>query len=331
MKVPMTCTGIYVLRGRVTLAVTLAALLLAACGGGSDSGSTPVRISSAPSSTIGRLGGSATFSVDATGSNLVFQWQRSVDKQVTWVDISGATAAAYVIALIDAALDGNWYRAVVSNDTGSVPTTPAQLTVAAAHLKPRLGSSAYYCPELDATIISNANLPASLSLGVPGISASGTMTWPTARAWIQALNSSAYLGQSDWRLPTVAPINGSSFQFNNVPGDTHGGYSGRIDLGYNISAPGTQYAGSHASELPYLFYNVLYDIAKFSATGSAQDNTLNAYSPFNKVNPGPYWTGQPYGADGAMAFDMLNGTQYAYATNWQFNVIAVRSGDVGTP
>ncbi|GAB4373464.1 MAG: hypothetical protein Kow0062_10570 [Acidobacteriota bacterium] len=87
---------------------------------------------------------------------------------------------------------------------------PALLAVAVvsggtsqAQLVPRLGGQAVYDADRDITFVSDANLPRTMPLGVPGIGADGMMNWLTANDWIAALNDAGYLEFSDWRLPTA--------------------------------------------------------------------------------------------------------------------------------
>lgn len=303
-------------------------VFVTACGGGGAAPPAPPDITAQPASASAVAGAGVTFTVTATGTGLSFQWQRSVDAGASWTDILDAVAAAYTIAAVDASLNGYRFRALVSDGITTVATAPATLTVSApVALLPRLGGAAFYQPALNATVIAAGNLPATRSLGVPGIAADGTMTWSAAKAWVQALNASRYLGHSDWRLPAVTPINGTSFQFNSPPSDPRA-YAGLIDLGYNISAPGTQYAGSTASELAFLFYDVLGSVARYSPTGAPQDVSGNGGGPLTGLVGENYWTSQGYSTDGAMAFDMRNGTQYAFvAESWRFHVIVFRSGD----
>ena len=79
-------------------------------------------------------------------------------------------------------------------------------TTAQATLISRLGGQAYYDTVLDITWLANANLAASNTFGVSGISTDGKMTWNTATGaggWIEGMNNVSYLGFSDWRLPTL--------------------------------------------------------------------------------------------------------------------------------
>ena len=41
------------------------------------------------------------------------------------------------------------------------------------------------------------------------------------------------------------------------------GYDGSSDVGYNVSAPGTVYEGSTGSEMAYMFYNNLGNLAYY--------------------------------------------------------------------
>lgn len=53
-----------------------------------------------------------------------------------------------------------------------------------------------------------------------------------------------------WRLPHTLPINGSNYDYDWKT-------DGSSDNGFNMSAPGTAYEGSGASEMAYLYYNSL--------------------------------------------------------------------------
>ena len=65
----------------------------------------------------------ATFTVIATGGNLMYQWQKN------GVDIAtGANSATYTIAAV-AESDTGMYRCVVSNAANSTTSTAASLTV----------------------------------------------------------------------------------------------------------------------------------------------------------------------------------------------------------
>lgn len=289
-------------------------------------------VSVQPGSSV-KSGGSVTFSVPTSGAAQSFQWQSSADQGTTWTNIADANAAEYVIAVVQLAMSGLLYRVQITEDGTTTTSNTITLAVSCPPLQSRLGGQAVYDACLNVTWLVNANLPATLPLGISGIQSDGSMYWPTAASWIQALNATAYLGFSDWRLPVVRPINGTAFVGSAT---TQQQNTGQIDLGYNISAPGTLYAGSTATELPFLFYNELQGQGIYSVTGSSQAAQLpGGGTPFQNISlTNRYWTGTAYSTNGAYAFDFAHGDQHAYvatsgAGGWMFNVMVLRTGDVG--
>lgn len=121
-----------------------------ACGGGGDA-SAPVApapvptptptptpspppaptlptITTQPSAQQAGAGTPVTFSVVSPNAT-THRWQRSTDAGATWTDVAGASAASLTLtspALID---NGNRYRAVVTNEVGSVQSAAAELAV----------------------------------------------------------------------------------------------------------------------------------------------------------------------------------------------------------
>ncbi len=79
-------------------------------------------ITSQPSDVTACDGGTATFSVTATGSNLTYQWQKDGS------DISGAINSSLTYDYVDATYAGS-YTCVVSGDCGTVTSNAATLTV----------------------------------------------------------------------------------------------------------------------------------------------------------------------------------------------------------
>ena len=62
-------------------------------------------------------GGTANFSVDATGDGLNYQWQKQ-DANGTWVNIDGATSANYQILSVSA-IHAGLYRVAITNSNGT--------------------------------------------------------------------------------------------------------------------------------------------------------------------------------------------------------------------
>ncbi len=67
-------------------------------------------ITSQPQNQNVAMGGDAVFSVSATGGNLTYQWQLSVDSGATFTDISGADGSSYILTNVSAADDGKFFR-----------------------------------------------------------------------------------------------------------------------------------------------------------------------------------------------------------------------------
>jgi glucose/arabinose dehydrogenase len=89
-------------------------------------GAAPPSITSHPASQTKSDGQSVTFSVAASGAPpLRYQWQRN------GANITAASAQDYTIAAVTASDNGARFRAVVTNDHGSVTSDEAVLTVSA--------------------------------------------------------------------------------------------------------------------------------------------------------------------------------------------------------
>lgn len=86
--------------------------------------SPTLAITTAPVSQIVAVGGTATFTVQATGTNVSYQWLRN------GTAIPGATNATLSVANIQGGTDAN-YSVTITNSTGSVTSAPAALSVAA--------------------------------------------------------------------------------------------------------------------------------------------------------------------------------------------------------
>src|SRR5205085_2532112 len=86
-------------------------------------------VTSSPSSLTVTSGQTASFSAAATGSPApTVQWQVSSDGGATFTNVPGATSTTLTFAA-DMSQNGNFYRAVFANSTGSVTSSEASLTV----------------------------------------------------------------------------------------------------------------------------------------------------------------------------------------------------------
>ncbi|MBK6850275.1 MAG: hypothetical protein IPG93_01365 [Burkholderiales bacterium] len=117
-----------------TWAAMALTILVSACGGGGDGGSnTPSppaisapTISVQPLGTSALTGGTATFSVTASGTGLSYQWNRN------GVPVAGATAASYTTPALTYADSAATYTVTVSNSGGQITSQSAQLALTAS-------------------------------------------------------------------------------------------------------------------------------------------------------------------------------------------------------
>ena len=202
-------------------------------------------------------------------------------------------------------------------------------STANATLFTRLGGDALYDDVLDITWLSNANLAASNSFGVGGINTGGTMNWNTANAWIAGMNSTNHLGFNDWRLPTLSPINGTSFQtgFSN---------NGTTDLGYGATGIGWQDGSNNpVSEMGHLYYSTLGNLGICTPDNGTPSGCvvqpgfgLNNVDQFTNLLPIGYWSGTELNPSDAWAFNFRNGNQVNNSKDGIFFALVVRPGDV---
>ncbi len=200
------------------------------------------------------------------------------------------------------------------------------------------GGGLIYDTVLDVTWLQDANYAKTSSYN-----SSGLMNWTDATAWaanLSYVDTVRNVTYTDWRLPTVAPVNGSNFVANNADSSTWSGM-GKTDWGYHISAPGTLFAGSTASEMAYMYYQNLgnpgsYWINQTTSTGcyvNTANTCLDNVGPFLNVRTDQtcsYWSGTEYVAGSAWIFAMSTGAQtWQGKTNTRF-AWAVRDGDVAS-
>lgn len=197
------------------------------------------------------------------------------------------------------------------------------------------GSGLIYDDVLNVTWLQDANYAKT-----SGYDADGLMTWRSAKTWADNLvyhDSIRNIDYSDWRLPSVKPVNGTVFNYNqSFDGSTDGGHNG---FSFNITSPN--------SELAHLFNVELQNPNYYLPTGAynpnpnwtgtpnatfqdaAYGNTANTFSNLKSYF---YWTGTEYLADGAA----LNSWAFSTETGYQFSsdksnlmyAWAVREGDV---
>ena len=69
------------------------------------------------------------FAVNATGANLSYQWQSSVDRGTTWIDINGETKDTLMISQATTNNNNEQYRVILQGSCGNLVSAPAILTI----------------------------------------------------------------------------------------------------------------------------------------------------------------------------------------------------------
>jgi hypothetical protein len=175
---------------------------------------------------------------------------------------------------------------------------------------------------LNVTWLQDANLAQT-----SGLSADGRLNFQQATDWAADLvfvDSARGTSWSDWRLPSVKPQNGSSWD---------------LEQTFNATSDWTYSSGSPQHELSHLFHVSLGNISGYWLDGRARSGVSG--TDFGVVDSGPflnlvnniYW----YGTDSpfnpgthAATFLTFSGANLGNATRDSlFYAIAVRDGDVG--
>lgn len=115
-----------------------------ACGNTSSatSNSVPLNpgtapaISTQPLNTTACVGANTSFSITATGTDLMYQWQISTNNGGTWSNIANEMASVLPLTSITAAQSGQQYRVIINSPCGITLTSNAATLTA---LQPRPG------------------------------------------------------------------------------------------------------------------------------------------------------------------------------------------------
>jgi hypothetical protein len=170
------------------------------------------------------------------------------------------------------------------------------------------GNGLVYDSDLDITWMKNASLSITNTFGAAGlINPTGTMSWDTARNWIEAMNAHAYLGATKWRLPTTLYPDASCTA---------------VSGGHNCTG----------SEMGYLFYLELGGLADHDIATIHNTN----YLLFQGIQSNRYWSSTGFTQapstpnDNAWTFYFQGGVQQTLAVEDFGAVWAVHNGDVAS-
>ena len=154
------------------------------------------------------------------------------------------------------------------------------------------GGQTVYDPKLKVYWLADADLPAKQTFGVAGVNRDGSMSYPTAVAWVRAMNATdhgrGYLGHNNWMLPTNP---------SNDPGCSSSNRKGGGSFGY----------GCKKSALGSLYYKTLG--LREPATAVAMPDTRTG--PFHDFQPYLYWTQTLNGHGVSNGYDT-----FSFDTGW---------------
>ena len=173
-------------------------------------------------------------------------------------------------------------------------------------------TDAFYDSVLNVTWLRNANL-------------NGRMNWVSANGWADNL---VFGGYSDWRLPTVSPVNGVGFQYV-------GSNNGSTDVGWAKTGTGW----GTASEMGHLFYVTLGNKGACTPNDASPLTCGSFQSGYGLSNDGDflnmrsdyYWSGTEFATNTLNAWQFITtfGTQTGQLSKANFMyAMAVRPGDV---
>jgi hypothetical protein len=180
---------------------------------------------------------------------------------------------------------------------------------------------AYYDTVLDLTWLVDANFAQT-----SGFDTDGFMTFSQANTWAAGLT---LFGSSDWRLPTVTPVNDTA-NFN-----TNFSNNGSTDFGYAK----TNVGWGEDSEMGYMYYVHLGNKGRCppndGSPGSCAQQSgwgLSNTGPFENLLADFYWTDEALGSSGAWGFGFRDGSQVNFSQFGFGRAWAVHAGDlIGPP
>jgi hypothetical protein len=187
----------------------------------------------------------------------------------------------------------------------------------------KAGFEAYYDTDLNISWLTDFGYVAH-----SGFDVDARLSWNDAQTWIAGLNQQHLYGLDGWRLPTVGPVNGSSFQL----GSTNNGHT---DVG--VAATGTGWGT--ASEMGHLYYVTLGNKGLCTPTVLGTDAcstqpgwspTAKNFGPFTGLTTFVFWSGTtlPSQTNQAFYFYAYYGNQDVALKTQTYSAIAVRDGDV---
>ena len=276
----------------------------------------PVVITTQPENYYGTVGGTATFTVAASGDRVTYQWQRSINDGETWDNISGGTSTTLSVPN-QAGLNGYLYRCIAKDYMGHIATSQAgKLTVSSG-----LSTISEFEPEF--TVI---NEPDDY-YGRPGdtatfiVEAEGENLSYNWLCRAPGANNFEYLTSSDattntLRVEMTAASNGAEYRCFIT--DANG------DMGSTRIA---------TVKLDILDWEMEYNTSGIRTKRVSEEKTYNyiyAGDKLMRMTVGNDTLDFNYDVNGVPLTMTYNGTVYYYTTNLQGDVISLERADGGS-
>ena len=269
----------------------------------------PVVISTQPENYYGTVGGTASFTVAASGDRVAYQWQCSTDDGETWSNISGGTSTTLNVP-IQASVNGNLYRCIAKDYMGHAATSQAgKLTVTSA-----VSTLSEFDPEF--TLI---NEPDDY-YGRPGDTATFIVEAEGANLSYQWLcrapgsrNFEYLTGETSPTLRVEMTAESEGAEYRCFITDAHG------DMGSTRIA---------TVKLDTRDWQMEYNTSGLRTRRISDDKTYSyiyAGDKLMRMTVGDDILDFSYDANGAPLTMTYNGTVYYYITNLQGDVMAVES------
>ena len=269
----------------------------------------PVVISTQPENYYGTVGGTASFTVAASGDRVTYQWQCSTDDGETWSNISGGTSTTLNVP-IQASVNGNLYRCIAKDYMGHAATSQAgKLTVTSA-----VSTLSEFDPEF--TLI---NEPDDY-YGRPGDTATFIVEAEGANLSYQWLcrapgsrNFEYLTGETSPTLRVEMTAESEGAEYRCFITDAHG------DMGSTRIA---------TVKLDTRDWQMEYNTSGLRTRRISDDKTYSyiyAGDKLMRMTVGDDILDFSYDANGAPLTMTYNGTVYYYITNLQGDVMAVES------
>jgi len=231
---------------------------------------TPVTVTDEPDEVTICETGNVTFTVAGSGADVLYQWQVSEDG-VNYTNIGGAISSTLNVNAVTAAMDGNLYRALLSNPTCTTPvaSASAELTVNA---RPTVTLAA--TPSSTLLPGQSATLTATILPSATGFD----ITWYKDGTIIPGVNGTTYVVDSveigDYRVDIVNQETGCNNQSNVLT------------------------IGTSASERLFIFptpNNGQFTVSYYNSAGTASQRSVTIYdSKGSKVYARKFAVNGPY-------------------------------------